>query len=1628
MPPRQIEVNDGSNGDQVGYEAAPPNSRPSLAEQIGSVVPSPLPEAPPPPQDGKTEEARGVDEVQGDAMNVVLKGIAQLQGLVSEMSTSPKQSEKPESVKPGVSNLPELPTPGAESCLLFSDWIHNSRPPLSDISDTSEELWEGVLNEASTWYAKYLQLDPLSRLVFQPEPSEFLNKPKWSRVSRRIETMILAALPATVRQEVGKLHAQLLSELEMIGCKKGNDCNFEHSWSAIPFEDRKGRCKTCGAKGHKAQECKAGMKEGEAKAKGKGGMKGSPKAAVEAISVVPTPPPPPAADSQQQIKSMLADAALILQQAMPQREGAVTGEGATPGVPIASPPKAPSSGVAQGTPVTLASLSAQLDSLRAMTREYEAKMMRFEEERVKVEAVALLDSGATHPVVPFSGDMSGLQKVPVTLAGESKDQALSLIAELEDKRLQLFKSDVQELESRMELVSAPLDPTEALRRYAVSGKRPAALRALISQPYLGYFKEETVGMIAEELIGLDEDSGKRMMKQLPLNRAKRRALLSSESWAVHLCSGKPQEENPFRRWAEERQIQLLEVDLLAKGGKGWDLTVQGGVWRVLLWAAATGRIVSIFSSPHPKVTETKPALGLQPMFLWSLASVAKGKGIPYVFEAPKRLEQEYQKFSTWSGGATSHLDQAVFGDVYAKPTQVFTNINLVYASELPTRAAAKGEGSLEKDPDQSDVDQGGIVGYVWREQASESSIGVLLIRKCLRYRSTSLDRSQGMSMVEMAASKDAGVEDLFGDVSQKEPTLQEEPIETPGRNLIEDCAEYEPSEPGEPLDDEMRVRFGFGDEGDALGREGSCQAVEAEDFESMLAPRSPPKDPEELESLIKDLKTPVDQIVLRYFIPLRSKTGQDVMEGLQKMILDINKRYPVKILHSDPGTEFSSYALSRWAASQGIRVQHTLPTDKKGNGLAERIVGWIKSRVRTLLKAASLPIHWWPLAARWAAQAHNRSIEGQSALPSFGHHVLHRTKTPKDAERQILGRWVKYRYAAPHSSIPEGHVLITESGNLVASKGFKDKVIDPLEHDELKLPELEAIDDVLRDADSFESGGAPLKRLRSKTAVRFVETTLGESAEEYSRECILTEDYSNTAFHQLMNLLMSEEGGTQDRRGDLRDKLVFGAYCHGGKRGVTKLTYRRPFTTQFLNQVLFRGLGREGYNPDPKWSSLMLMRSGDVPVHRDYRNEWGSKNHVLCIPGGLLLWTDEAFDHSKRAKVVKEPDWNSSSVTAVIGNTVSFDPRAPHAVRKQPEWLLVGYTPLGTRKLSGESRDYLSARGFDLPDGHEESVQVAMVKGCDDIGYPGDEVPEEGDQIPQPASPTSIDLEQDLQPDSSTTLVGWDFSRGDPADFPLDALDGGFSAGIRCLYPEYFRTALLTQIGKEEGYEVGVWEDEWVPFEELGSTKGAFRIGAERVMKVDDEFFTPNVEGLDSCFKGRGVTCEDRVYGKVWLVQSSVESNLWKMITSDNVTVGFVIIYVDDMMFLSTKEQADLAYTWIKARWECTPLEQATEQNPITFLGVEIHLETLETGEQGFALCQKAYIEELARSYGLTLSNRSSPVPREWVREMPELEEQPDDNTVRKAQKVTGEVLWVAQRSRPDVAHCVGLMASWITK
>ena len=383
---------------------------------------------------------------------------------------------------------------------------------------------------------------------------------------------------------------------------------------------------------------------------------------------------------------MLADAAAILQQAAPS--GKPADPPPAPAVPISPCPQVPSStggaptsptaSVTQGTPVSLAALSAQIESLRSLARDYEAKMLTMEAEAMSAsvgcepDLKALLDSGATHAVVPFKANMTGLERVSVTLAGDQReewfktdggtlvvppqregavpspqsqtilplgslvqtlgcsvswskrkglkvvhptlgplkkgiaknscpyvqeDQALTLIGELESARLRDFEQSVQAMEAELHQMASPVDPTAALTQYTKSGTRIDLLRALFAQPYLQEIPEALKARLCEDIPGLEEEDGWKLIKTLPLSRSKRRTLHASKRWVVSLGSGPHQAQDPIRQWCDENHLQYLAVDVLAPGGKGWDLTPQKGVWAVLLWAAAKGRVVTVLSSP-----------------------------------------------------------------------------------------------------------------------------------------------------------------------------------------------------------------------------------------------------------------------------------------------------------------------------------------------------------------------------------------------------------------------------------------------------------------------------------------------------------------------------------------------------------------------------------------------------------------------------------------------------------------------------------------------------------------------------------------------------------------------------------------------------------------------------------------------------------------------------------------------------------------------------------------------------------------------------------------------------------------------------------------------------------------------
>ena len=178
----------------------------------------------------------------------------------------------------------------------------------------------------------------------------------------------------------------------------------------------------------------------------------------------------------------------------------------------------------------------------------------------------------------------------------------------------------------------------------------------------------------------------------------------------------------------------------------------------------------------------------------------------------------------------------------------------------------------------------------------------------------------------------------------------------PGVDDVDELAEYEPSIPSSGEDDlfpelENRTAKVEGCPGNQhLSHEQRAISSRDPADEGERAPVLLSQEDEwigdvELEDHLRDLTSGVELVSLRYMVGLKSKTGPEVAAGVQRMILAINKSYPVRVLHCDPGTEFGSDKLSTWLAQQGVRLQTTIPTDKQGkrSGRAHRGMDEIQS-------------------------------------------------------------------------------------------------------------------------------------------------------------------------------------------------------------------------------------------------------------------------------------------------------------------------------------------------------------------------------------------------------------------------------------------------------------------------------------------------------------------------------------------------------------------------------------------------------------------------------------------------------------------------------------------------------------
>ncbi|CAE6927973.1 RE1 [Symbiodinium sp. CCMP2592] len=468
---------------------------------------------------------------------------------------------------------------------------------------------------------------------------------------------------------------------------------------------------------------------------------------------------------------------------------------------------------------------------------------------------------------------------------------------------------------------------------------------------------------------------------------------------------------------------------------------------------------------------------------------------------------------------------------------------------------------------------------------------------------------------------------------------------------------------------------------------------------------------EEFDQEVSQMVFSGDNRVLRFVVPMKGRSGAHILPALQEVITECHRLgYPVKVAHTDRAREAVSKATTDWLQSQLIQPSFTQGDDPKANGLAERLVGWVKTRARLHLSASGLGLEHWPTAMALACAQQRHEVLGlPGRVHQYGQRVVFKSKHPTGESKKPFLRWEYGTYLCPCTRTDKGHVLLRESsGGYLIARNVRptDELVDP-ENDLGEAPPLEA----QIEEEPAESTQVVHRRVTGKKTVKVV--TL--ASEKLATELMEQGDYSHDACSRLLSAAFGSavNHSRRSHRGSVSFSVVLGAYGHGGLRGVTKATYVHPQLCRYINAYLSKG--SQPLDHRPSWSAVTIVQADEVNVHRDSRNEPESMNYVSTV-ADRTIWVSEQATASVRGgvqvetgrlvKVSDEREEPGNDYQLGVG-VVSFDPKFRHALTPATNWVIAGYSPLGTRKLASDAVADLKEFGFNLP--HEGDVNPPRV-------------------------------------------------------------------------------------------------------------------------------------------------------------------------------------------------------------------------------------------------------------------------------------------------------------------------------
>ena len=127
---------------------------------------------------------------------MLVQGMRQLQEVYLGRSEA-KDGE----MKVGTAELPMMPDFGPEAAVAYSDWLYEVEQGIGGLSDKASEWFGLCLRAAQEAYELYQMSDPLARLGMEPVRGPELPDPKWSRLERRVLTMMLDTLQRAAKDD-----------------------------------------------------------------------------------------------------------------------------------------------------------------------------------------------------------------------------------------------------------------------------------------------------------------------------------------------------------------------------------------------------------------------------------------------------------------------------------------------------------------------------------------------------------------------------------------------------------------------------------------------------------------------------------------------------------------------------------------------------------------------------------------------------------------------------------------------------------------------------------------------------------------------------------------------------------------------------------------------------------------------------------------------------------------------------------------------------------------------------------------------------------------------------------------------------------------------------------------------------------------------------------------------------------------------------------------------------------------------------------------------------------------------------------------------------------------------------------